>query len=374
VLRPRAARLLETLVPARSTSARDRRARAGSLVLFALAPHSSVLRPLTSALRSEDPEVVPLASAALGAGASQYPGAAVALAAVLRSHHGVGSLTTAWALGRALGRDPSQPGLLAGDSSPRVRRSAVLAAAAAAAALPAADGIALLSLVQAATRDRDDRVRATACRALGKLPPEAGLALLAGALHDPSAEVAKAAAAGLGDMGTRAAGALLVQRLPTAAVGLAPVILRALEGVKGSLPREALEWLSGRDDRLVAIGLQCAVAMSGAEVASPTVGGLLRHAKPSVRTEAARASFAFLRRLGPGPERAAIVDALLSALQTELDVPTLGAIGDALAAAGDLVAAQSMLARMPGLDRPGRERLLESVALGELLGQREARR
>jgi len=365
---PRVTRLLAELGGSWPSSTRDRRARAGSLVLLGLAPNVASLRPLTTALHGDDPGMVSLASAALGQGASHYPGAAVALASVLRSRPGVGSLTTAWALDRALRVDRSRLPAVAAASSPRARRCAVAVAAAAAASLPPTEAMVPLALVQEATRDRDDHVRTAACRALGKLPAEAGLALLAGGLLDSSAQVTRAAAAALGELGTRAAAAVLAKRLPTADADLVPHLLRALEGVTGALPQETLGWLSGDDDRLTALALRCAVAMRGAEAAWPTVIGLLGHATPGVRTAAARASGAFLRRLPPGPERSGVIQALLSVLQTEQDVPALGAIGDALAVSGDTVAAQSILARMPELGRPGRERLIESVALGELLG------
>jgi HEAT repeat protein len=361
---PRARRMLADLGASPAWGARDRRFRAGSLVLLGRAPHAASLRPLTVVLHGGDPEAVALASAALGEGARVYPGAAVPLASVLRATEGVSSLTTAWALDRALAAEPSQASGLARDPSPRVRRRAVAAAAAS----PPAAGSPALAVVPEATRDPDEDVRAAACRALGKLPPEAGLALLTGALLDPSPKVAKAAAAALGEPGTRAAGALLVRRLPSAGADLVPDLLRALEGVKGPLPQPAVEWLSGSDPRLAALGARCATVMSGAGAAWPAVVRLLGHRTPAVRTEAARACGAFARRLPPGADRSAIADALLAVLREEPDVATLGAIGDALAASGDPVAAQAILGRMPSLDRPGRERLLESVALGELVG------
>jgi HEAT repeat protein len=308
----------------------------------------------------------------IGLSAHSFAGSCVVLMSVLRSSRGLGSSTMIWAIEMVFAHDPDQLTAMSREPEARLRALIVRCAGRAARSLSGATPAEPYRMIcRAALRDSDDLVRASAARALKGMADAASVSALSSALRDPAEDVQIAAADSLAATRQAPAILLLAETLLTANTEVRHRILASVGDSRPIAPPELLQWLSSDDGARIDAALDLlAVCRAEQRVIDAMFSAISRDDVLSTRS-AAKALAALVRSNAALFRSDVNFDRMAAQLHND-DAETVGSVIEALALTGDERIIAPFMGRISTSGRYIREKIVEGLALLELMKDRAA--
>jgi HEAT repeat protein len=227
------------------------------------------------------------------------------------------------------------------------------------------------TISRAALRDSEEVVRVAAARALKGMADAASVVALSAALDDPAGEVQIAAADSLAATRLAPAILLLAEKLLTATTEVRQRILASVGDSRPIAPPELLHWLSSDDGARIDTALDLlAVSRAEQRTVDAMFSAIARDDVLSTRS-AAKALAALVRSNAALFRSDVNFDRMAAQLDND-DAETVGSLIEALALTGDERIIGPFMSRISTGGRYIREKVVEGLALLELMKDRAA--
>jgi len=342
----------------------------GALLLLAQSSGPHDANELFRSLLLRQRGIVAHSSVTIGLSTKSFAGSSVVLLSVLRDFRGLGSLTMRWAVEMVFAQDPRQLIAVAKEPDPGLRALIITCAGRAARALgTSAPSEPYRAMCRSAMSDASDVVRIAAARALQGAGDAMSFAALSSALDDPSEDVQSAAADALAATRQSQALLLLAEKLLSANVEVRHRILASIADHRPVAPPELLRWLSSDDGARMDSALEIlAVCRAEQRVIDAMFSAINRDDVLSTRA-AAKALAVLVRSNAALFRNGQNFDRMISQLEND-DAETVGSFIEALALTGDERVIGPLMGRIPTGGRYIREKVVEGLALLELMRDR----